>query len=39
MYSTIELLKLIHVYSLKYVYPNIEISLRIFLTILVTNAI
>jgi hypothetical protein len=34
----LELLKYIHKYSLKYVYPNTEIALRIFLAILVTTA-
>jgi len=33
-----QLLKFIHKYSLKDVYPNIELALRIFLTIPVTTA-
>jgi len=36
--TPLELLKYIHKYSLKDVYPNIEIALRIFLTISVTTA-
>ncbi|XP_016661805.1 uncharacterized protein LOC103310064 [Acyrthosiphon pisum] len=36
--TPLELLKFIHKYSLKDVYPNIEIALRIFLTIPVTTA-
>jgi len=36
--TPLELLKFIHKYSLKDVYSNIEIALRIFLTIPVTTA-
>lgn len=36
--TPLELLKCIHMYSLKDVYPNVEIALRIFLTIPVTTA-
>jgi hypothetical protein len=35
--TPLELLKCIHKYSLKDFYPNTEIALRIFLTILVTT--
>jgi hypothetical protein len=36
--STLDILQLIHTYSLKDAYHNIEIALRIFLTIPVTLA-
>jgi hypothetical protein len=36
--TPLDILKYIHKYSLKDVYPNTEIALRIFLTILVTTA-
>lgn len=36
--TPLELLTFIHKYSLKDIYPNIEIALRIFLTIPVTTA-
>lgn len=36
--TPLDILKCIHKYSLKDVYPNIEIAIRIFLTIPVTTA-
>ncbi|XP_022179000.1 uncharacterized protein LOC111039711 [Myzus persicae] len=36
--TQLDILKHIHQYSLKYLYPNLEVALRIFLTIPVTTA-